>query len=150
MREALVRPAATQKIWPTVAIRITSFAAQESRALVKIAIEPPPASLTAPTSLAANRKRQQHEPADQRREEHRPPDALGGRDRRAAGLLGGMRRGVVAGLRVHGQQESERQHQEPERQAARRAAVEAGVVDPLAEDEAEVLVVVGNEDRAAR
>ena len=55
VREALVRPAATQKIWPTVAIRITIFAAQESRALVKIAITPPPASLTAPTSLAANR-----------------------------------------------------------------------------------------------
>ena len=37
VREALVRPAAPQKSWPMVAIRITSLAAQESSALVKIA-----------------------------------------------------------------------------------------------------------------
>ncbi len=39
VREALVNPAVTQKIWPIVAIMMTSFAAQESSALVKIATE---------------------------------------------------------------------------------------------------------------
>src|SRR6266545_8095733 len=56
VRDALVSPAAPQKNCPIVAIRITVFAAQESRALLKIAIEVPPPSLTAPTSLAAKRK----------------------------------------------------------------------------------------------
>src|SRR5829696_3002781 len=56
VREALVRPAAPQKIWPTVAMISTSFAAQLSRALVKIAPTKPAASLTPSTSFAANRK----------------------------------------------------------------------------------------------
>src|SRR5919109_89772 len=56
VREALVRPAAPQKSWPTVAMIRTIFAAQESRALVKIAPTKPAPSLTALTSLAANRK----------------------------------------------------------------------------------------------
>src|SRR5215216_7778146 len=56
VRDALVRPAAPQKNWPTVAMRITSFAAQESRALVKIAPTKPALLLTAPTCVAANRK----------------------------------------------------------------------------------------------
>src|SRR5204862_8288626 len=56
VRDALVMPAAPQNNWPTVAIRITSLAAQESSALVKIAPEKPAASLIAFTSLAANRK----------------------------------------------------------------------------------------------
>ncbi len=43
VREALVSPAAPQKNCPTVAIRITSFAAQESSAEVKTAPENPPA-----------------------------------------------------------------------------------------------------------
>src|SRR5262245_603287 len=55
VRDALVRPAAPQKSWPIVAIRITLFAAQESSEVVKIEIEVPPASLTAPGSLTANR-----------------------------------------------------------------------------------------------
>src|SRR6266516_1285676 len=55
VREALVRPAAPQKNCPMVAIRITSFAAQESSALVKIAPTNPAPSLTAFTSVAANR-----------------------------------------------------------------------------------------------
>ena len=57
MREALVRPAATQNICPTVTMIRISFAAHMSpaRALVMIEFEPPPASLTAVTSLAANR-----------------------------------------------------------------------------------------------
>src|SRR3954454_24741134 len=55
VREALVRPAMPQKIWPITAIRITSLAAHESRALVKIAWTAPAASLTALTSLAAKR-----------------------------------------------------------------------------------------------
>ena len=150
VREALVRPAATQKIWPTVAIRITSFAAQESMALVKIAIDAAAGVVDRADVVGREQEGQQDEPADQRREEHRAPDALRGGDRRAARLLGGVRRGVVAGLRVHRQQESQRQHQEPERQAAGRAAVEAGVVDPLAEHEAGVLVVVGDEDQQRR
>src|SRR5215208_3144289 len=49
VREALVSPAAPQKSCPTVAIRITSFAAHESRALVKIAPTKPALLLTAPT-----------------------------------------------------------------------------------------------------
>src|SRR3954447_22506260 len=55
VREALVSPAAPQKSCPTVAIRITSFAAQESSALVKIAPTKPALLLTAPTWVAANR-----------------------------------------------------------------------------------------------
>ena len=90
---------------------------------------------------------EQDEPADHRRPEHRPPDALCGGLGGVPGLLRGVRRGVVAGLRVHGQQESDRQHQEPEADVAGRAVVEAGVVDPLAEHEAEVLVIVGDEDQ---
>ena len=56
VRDALVRPAAPQNSCPTVAIRITSFAAQGSRAVVKIAVEAPAASVTAFSLLAANRK----------------------------------------------------------------------------------------------
>src|SRR3954453_16325966 len=56
VREALGRPAAPQNSCPTVAIRITSFAAHESRALVKIAPTKPAWLLTAPTWTAANRK----------------------------------------------------------------------------------------------
>ena len=47
VREALVRPAATQKSWPTVAIRRTIFAAHGSSALVKIVPTNPSPSLTA-------------------------------------------------------------------------------------------------------
>src|SRR5205814_5893493 len=42
VREALVNPAAPQNSWPTVAIRITSFAAHEFSAEVITGIEPPP------------------------------------------------------------------------------------------------------------
>src|SRR6266545_2217249 len=56
VRDALVRPAAPQKNWPTVAIRITSFAAQGSSAELKIPNTLPPELLTAPTWVAANRK----------------------------------------------------------------------------------------------
>ncbi len=56
VREALVRPAAPQKICPIVAIRITSFAAHVSSELSKIAKTVPAPSFTASTSLAANRK----------------------------------------------------------------------------------------------
>src|SRR5919198_3263440 len=55
VRDALVRPAAPQNSWPTVAIRITSLAAHGSSALVKIAPTNPAPSFTAFTSLAANR-----------------------------------------------------------------------------------------------
>src|SRR4051812_23247022 len=55
VREALVRPAAPQNSCPTVAIRITSFAAHESSALVKMAPTKPELLLTAPTWVAANR-----------------------------------------------------------------------------------------------
>src|SRR6266540_5351570 len=56
VREALVSPAAPQNSCPTVAIRITSFAAHESSAVSKIEKVVPAASLIALTSLAANRK----------------------------------------------------------------------------------------------
>src|SRR5262245_3373202 len=75
VREALVSPAAPQKNCPTVAIRITSFAAQESIALVKIAPTKPALSLTAFTSVAANRNaRSTNQPitADQKTDRHTP------------------------------------------------------------------------------
>ena len=53
MRAALVRPAVTQKIWPTVAISSTAFAAAEVRAPWMMGIEPPPASVMPFTSFAA-------------------------------------------------------------------------------------------------
>src|SRR5438270_10423435 len=55
VRDALVSPAAPQNSWPIVATRITALAAHESRALLKIAIEVPPAPVTAFSSVAANR-----------------------------------------------------------------------------------------------
>ena len=57
-------------------------------------------------------------------------------------LLGDVCRGVEAGDRVLGQQESERQDVEPIHPVA-----EAAVVDPVTEDEAEALVPVGDEDQ---
>src|SRR6266511_2369898 len=42
VRDALVRPAMPQKIWPTVEIRMTVSAQPELMALVKTAIELPP------------------------------------------------------------------------------------------------------------
>src|SRR5262245_34688234 len=56
VRDALVSPAAPQKSCATTAIRINSFAAQGSSALVKIAVGKPAASLMAFTWVAANRK----------------------------------------------------------------------------------------------
>src|SRR5919198_5524016 len=56
VRDALVRPAVTQKSCPIVAIRITIFAAHGSSALVKIAPTNPAPSLIALTSVAANKK----------------------------------------------------------------------------------------------
>src|SRR6266511_4412582 len=53
MRDALVRPAMPQKIWPTVEIRMTISTQPELMALVKTAIELPPPSSTAATSAAA-------------------------------------------------------------------------------------------------
>src|SRR5215213_4912680 len=79
VREALVRPAAPQKSWPIVAIMRTIFAAQESSALVKIAPTNPAPSLTALTSLAANRKasRTNHPmTADQKTERQTPCAAV--------------------------------------------------------------------------
>jgi hypothetical protein len=75
VRAALVSPAATQKIWPTVQIRSTAFAAAEVRAVVMIGIEPPPPSLIASTSLAAKtRARSTNQPmiADQKTERQTP------------------------------------------------------------------------------
>jgi hypothetical protein len=43
-----------QKIWPIVDIRITNSAQPLLIAVVKMEIEPPPASLMAGTSVAAN------------------------------------------------------------------------------------------------
>src|ERR671937_2240735 len=47
VRDALVRPAAPQNSWPTVAISRTNFAAHGSSALVKITPTKPAPSLTA-------------------------------------------------------------------------------------------------------
>src|SRR3954469_7396304 len=55
VRDALVSPAAPQKSWPMVAMTSTALAAEEVRALLKIAIEVPPALVTAFSSVAANR-----------------------------------------------------------------------------------------------
>ena len=56
VREALVRPAAPQNSWPTVAMMKISFAAQESSASMKIAPTKPAASVTTAASGTANRK----------------------------------------------------------------------------------------------
>ena len=57
-----------------------------------------------------------------------------------------MRRGVVAGLRVHGQQKADRDYVEQEEGAAGGAAVKAGVVEGVAKHEARALVMIGHED----
>ena len=146
VREALVSPAAPQKSWPIVAMIRTNFAAQESSALVKIAPTKPAPSLTASTSLAANRNasRTNQPISAEKKTERQTPCAAA--DRRALRLLGGVRRGVVAGLRVHREQEADRQHEDPEAEVARGPVVQARVVDALAEDEACALVIVGHED----
>src|SRR3954463_13894924 len=54
VRDALVRPAMPQKIWPIVEMRMTSSAQPELIALVNTEIAVPPASLTAFVSAAAN------------------------------------------------------------------------------------------------
>src|SRR3954470_20459804 len=54
VRDALVRPAMPQKIWPIVEMRITSSAHPEPSELVKTEIDVPPASLIAFVSEAAN------------------------------------------------------------------------------------------------
>src|SRR5215203_7527719 len=75
VRDALVSPAAPQNSCPTVAMKITIFAAQGSRALVKIDPTKPPLLLTAPTWVAANRNaRRTIQPitADQKTERQTP------------------------------------------------------------------------------
>ena len=101
----------------------------------------------APSSIAAHvrrreQERQQQDPADDGRVEHGAPDALRRGDRGALGLLGGVGGGVVARLRVHRQQEPDRQDEEPEAEVAGRASEEPGLVEPLGEDEIRALVVV--------
>src|SRR3954465_14152649 len=54
VREALVRPAMPQKIWPIVAMKITPSAQPELIALVMTEMAVPPPSLIAFVSLAAN------------------------------------------------------------------------------------------------
>ena len=60
-----------------------------------------------------------------------------------------MRRSVVAGLRVHREDEPDRQHVEEEEEPVGRPAVEARVVGQVAEDEAAVLVMIRDEDEHA-
>src|SRR4051812_13285166 len=55
VREALVRPAAPQKNWPTVAMISAAFAAAGVRALEKAAAAVPPAAVTPLMSVTANR-----------------------------------------------------------------------------------------------
>src|SRR3954452_22217358 len=54
MRDALVTQDMPQNSWPTVAARITNFAAEVDSALWMIAIDEPPPAFTALTSVAAN------------------------------------------------------------------------------------------------
>src|SRR5437588_12569448 len=75
VREALVSPAAPQKNCPTVAIRITSFAAHAFMEVVKIVPTNPALALIAFTSVAANRNaRSNSQPitADQHTDRHTP------------------------------------------------------------------------------
>ena len=75
VREALVSPAAPQKSCPTVAMMRIIFAAQLSRALVKIVPTKPAVSLIASTSFAANRNASStNQPitADQKTDRHTP------------------------------------------------------------------------------
>src|SRR5690349_8817316 len=138
MREALVRHAMPQKSWPTVAIRTTSFAAHGSSALPKIAVDQPrpkpfEGSLMNLVSVAAKVIASST---------NQPITPAQSTERRAPRLLADMRGGVVPGLRVHRQQEADRQHVEPEHPHA-----EAGVVDALGEDEVDALVVRRDDDQ---
>src|SRR6266511_5715308 len=75
VREALVSPAAPQNSCPTVAIRITIFAAHGSNEVVKIDSEVPPELPMAFTCVAANRnasKTSQPISADQNTERQTP------------------------------------------------------------------------------
>ena len=79
VREALVRPGRPAESWPIVAMMRIIFAAQESSALVKIAPTNPAPSLTASTSVAANRNasRTNHPiTADKKTERHTPCAAV--------------------------------------------------------------------------
>ena len=142
IREALVRQAAPQKSWPTTEMIRTNLPQPVPSASTSSVGAKPERFVGAVDVGDREGDRQQHDPADHRRVEDRPPDSLRAPIRRAVGLLGDVRRGVEAGDRVLGQQEAERQDVEPVH-----AAAEAAVVDPVAEDEAEALVAVGDEDQ---
>ena len=73
------------------------------------------------------RDREQDEPADDRGVEDRLPDAARRRHLGVVRLLGHVRRRVVAGDRVHRQQEAERQHVVPEHRHAEPGVVDASV-----------------------
>ncbi len=96
--------------------------------------------------LDREQERQQQDPAADGRVEDRPPDALGRAVGRALGLLGQVRRRVVARDRVLGQDRRDRQHEEQEAEAGRRAAEHAAVVDGLGEHVAETGVLLGDQD----
>jgi hypothetical protein len=103
-----------QKNCPIVDIRITISAQPEPIALVKI-----DSDVVDGLDVAGGEgDRQQHEPADDRRVEDRLPDAAGGRHLGLVRLLAHVRRGVVAGLGVHRQQEAQRQHVPPKHPVA--------------------------------
>ena len=113
IREALVMQAIPQNSCPTVEIRMTALAAATLSAVSMIAERRVP-RLSIDRGVGRREgEREQHDVADDRRVEHRPPDALRRPTRGFVGLLGDVRRRVIAGDRVHRQQEAERQHVVP-------------------------------------
>ena len=112
MRDALVWQAVVQKNWPAVEISRTIATHLESIAWLKMVDHGAAARRHPVGVLHGEQEGQQQDPAADRRVEDRPPDALGRAVGRALGLLGQVRRGVVAGDRVLGQDRRDRQHEE--------------------------------------
>src|SRR3954468_2360456 len=78
VRDALVMPAITQKIWPIVQMKITPFAAALLSAPSMIGIEPPPPPVTAFSLCTANKsasRTSQPAMAEKNTERHTPCDA---------------------------------------------------------------------------
>ena len=115
IREALATQPIPQNSWPIVEMSSTSLAsAGAQRRLDDRDRELPPAALIVVTCVAANVSASSSDPADRppsRRSSVQSPSAAASLG--VVGLLGEVGRGVVAGERVHRQQEAERQDVEP-------------------------------------
>jgi len=112
-----------------------------------IGTDPPPPALIVLTCVAANviaRSRTQPPTAEYAIAVHSPrgAGALG-----IMGLLAEVGRGVVAREGVHGQQEADRQDEEPVQAAGGEAAMEGAVVGSVPEHERRALVRRGLEDQ---